>query len=61
MKLFKSLTPESLLAGLGIAAMLYIITPVIKELAADTRTDKKIFSYYNGKGSKVIFDKSSLH
>ncbi len=59
MKLFKPFTPESILLGLGLTAVMYIVTPVIKEFISDDRSSKKLFSY-NNKNDKVIFDKSSL-
>lgn len=60
MKLFKSFTPESILVGLGITAVMYIVTPVIKEFAQDIKSDKKAFSHYENMKNKMVFDKNSV-
>jgi len=60
MKLFKSFTPESILVGLGITAIMYLVTPVIKDFAGDVKSNKKVFTYNHDNQNKVVFDKYTL-
>ncbi|MDW5299161.1 MAG: hypothetical protein SA378_03345 [Sedimentibacter sp.] len=60
MKLFKSFTPESILVGLGITAVMYLVTPIIKDFADDVKSNKKVFTYSNGNQNKVVFDKYTM-
>jgi hypothetical protein len=60
MKLFKSLTPESVLVGLGITAIMYIVTPMIKEFVGDVKSNKKVFSFDENMRNKIAFNKCSL-